>query len=512
MTDQVRDVVIVGAGHNGLVAACYLARAGFDVEVVERDTVVGGAVSTVERWPGVRVDRGSSIHVMVRHTDLMADLDLGTLGLVYDDVEPWAVLPHPDGALRFSVDLDDTCASIEATCGTRDAEAYRQFVQDWTPRTQVFLDAGSRPPTAGNLGRAAFSLGRRYPGSRADMVRMFMRPAETLIADTVTDERLRAALGWWAAQSGPPPHALGTAPIAGTIAMFHQRPAGRPRGGSGRLSETLAERFASYGGTLRTGDGATDITPSCDESCSVTTVSGDQVRCRAVVGACHAVSTARLLGDDAAADAVRVGHGLGMAVRVLTTSLPSYAVDVPGVHTSMQLLVHSPGQIRAAYGDFLRGEPATDPPLIVMTPTATDSTLAPPSQHVVTIWAQWHPYELRDGTWDSRRADVGDALIAAVDGWAPGFADSVIERFVQTPVDLERELGLISGNVMHVETELDAMFSLRPLPGWSGYRAPYPGVYLCGASTHPGGGVWGASGRSVATVVEHDLRPRFRRR
>src|SRR5580704_16462582 len=152
VSSRSRDVVIVGAGHNGLVAACYLARAGLDVEVVERDTVIGGAVSTVERWPGVRVDRGSSIHVMVRHTDLVEDLSLAELGLVYDAVEPWAVLPHPAGALRFSADLDETCASIEAACGSADADAYRRFIADWAPRTQALLDAGSRPPTARSLG------------------------------------------------------------------------------------------------------------------------------------------------------------------------------------------------------------------------------------------------------------------------------------------------------------------------------------------------------------------------
>jgi phytoene dehydrogenase-like protein len=512
LSDRARDVVVVGAGHNGLVAACYLARSGFDVEVVERDTVIGGAVSTVERWPGVLVDRGSSIHVMVRHTDLVEDLALGELGLVYDDVEPWAVLPHPAGALRFSVDIDETCTSIEAACGSRDANAYRRFIADWTPVTQAFIDAGARPPTAANLGRAAWSLGRRHPGSRADMVRTFMQPAETLIADTVEDTRLRAAIGWWAAQSGPPPHALGTAPIAGTTAMFHQRRAGRPRGGSGRLSETLAARFASYGGEIRAGDGAAAITVGGSGHREVATVSGDRISCRAVVSACHVVETARLVGDHKAAAAVRVGHGVGMAVRLLTNALPTYQVDVAGVHTSMQLLVESPAQIRAAYGDFLRGEPAADPPMIVMTPTATDATLAPAGQHVVTVWAQWHPRELRRGTWDDRRDEVADTIVTAVDRWAPGFAGAVIDRFVQTPLDLERELGLLGGNIMHVETELDAMFSLRPMPGWAGYRAPHPGLYLCGASTHPGGGVWGASGRSVATVVQRDLSGRFRRR
>jgi phytoene dehydrogenase-like protein len=194
VSSRSRDVVIVGAGHNGLVAACYLARSGLDVEVIERDTVIGGAVSTVERWPGVRVDRGSSIHVMVRHTDLVEDLHLADLGLVYDDVEPWAVLPHPDGPLRFSADIDVTCESIEATCGSRDADAYRRFIAEWTPPTRAFLEAGSRPPTAASLGRAAWSLRRRHRGGRAEMVHAFMQPAETMLARQFDDTRLRCSI------------------------------------------------------------------------------------------------------------------------------------------------------------------------------------------------------------------------------------------------------------------------------------------------------------------------------
>jgi phytoene dehydrogenase-like protein len=124
---------------------------------------------------------------------------------------------------------------------------------------------------------------------------------------------------------------------------------------------------------------------------------------------------------------------------------------------------------------------------------------------VITVWAQWHPYRLRQGSWDDWRDKVADGIVASVERWAPGFGATILDRYVQTPLDLERELGLVAGNVMHVETELDSMFSLRPLPGWSGYRTPYPGVYLCGASTHPGGGVWGASGRNAADVVVHDL-------
>jgi phytoene dehydrogenase-like protein len=521
VTTRRRDVVVVGSGHNGLVAACYLARAGLDVEVVEQDTVAGGAVSTMERWPGVRVDRGSSIHVMIRHTGIVEDLALEKFGLVYDDVEPWAVVPDPLCPLRFSADLDDTCVSIEAACGSHDADAYRRFVGEWTPRMTAYLEAAASPPSPLSVGRAMSPLYRTRPSGWGETTHAFLRPAEAVLAETFTDDRLRAAIGWWSAQSGTPPHEPGTAPMAGTVALLHLRPAGRPRGGSGRLTEALAARLAADGGSLRLGDAVTAIAPGGDGNSdsgrvTVSTASGDRIVARAVVSGAHASTTARLLGDTAAAGRVRAGDGVGVALRLLTDALPAYPVEVPGAHTSMQLLVRSTGQIRAAYADLLRGEPAHDPPMIVMTPTATDSTLAPAGRHVVTVWSQWHPYRLAEGTWDSRLEEVADGLLDRLDEWAPGTSSTVIQRLLQTPADLERELGLAHGNVMHVESGLDGLFALRPLPGWSGYRAPYPGVYLCGASTHPGGGVWGVSGRSVATLVRRDLdgRPwrRLRRR
>lgn len=498
-----RDVVVVGSGHNGLVAAAYLAQRGFDVEVMERDTVAGGAVSTVERWPGVRVDRGSSLHVMIRHTRIVEELRLAELGLRYHDVDPWGVLPHPAGPLRFAVDLDATCAAVEQACGARDADAYRRFVTEWTPRMRAFLATGSRPVTAGSLGRAFAPLARREHRSVTEFTHGWLEPAESLIARTFTDERLRTAVGWWAAQAGPPPHEVGTAPLAGTLALLHLRPPGRPEGGSGRLSEVLVRRIRAEGGTVRLGDAVTRIVAG--ETLAVETASGERITARAVVAACHVVTTARLLGDAEAAARPRVGGGVGMVVRLLTDRLPQYDAAPAGTHTAMQLLVDGPARLRAAYADYLRGEPPRRPPLLVMTPSATDPTLAPPGRHPVTVWTQWHPARLATGSWDERREAVADDILATFERWAPGITASVVDRVVQSPDRLERELGLINGNVMHVEESLDGMFMLRPMPGWGGHRAPHRGVYLCGASTHPGGGVWGASGRIVAGLVAADL-------
>ena len=511
MTSAGRDVVVIGAGHNGLVAACYLAKAGFDVEVVERDVVVGGAVSTVEKWPGVWVDRGSTTHIMIRHSGIVEELDLAACGLRYIDTDPWAMSVTPGAGIAFRRDVDATCASIEAVCGPTDARAYSRFVSRWIPRARAMLSALQRPPTPANLGRSFWPLGRRTRARGAELAREFLQPADHLLDSTFRDERLKTALGWWAAQAGPPPHEIGTAPILATALLMHLVTPGRPCGGSGALSEALASRLASYGGSLRLGDAATRVTASA-AGCVVRTRSGDTITARAVVAACHVLTTLDLLdpdGFESERQRLRVGTGFGVALRLLTDRLPSYDVDTAEVHVGMQLAAKSRDQVRGAYADFLRGEVPRDPPLLIMTPTATDPTLAPSGRHVVTIWSQWHPRNPAGETWERIRSRETDRLVDALDGYAPGFSSTIRESWLQTPEDLEAELDLRNGNVMHLEMTLDAMFGLRPLPEWSRYRGPRPGLYLCGASTHPGGGVSGVSGRNVASVVARDIkRPR----
>ena len=529
-TDAPLDVVVVGAGHNGLVAACYLARAGLSVEVVESDDVLGGAVSTVERWPGVRVDRGSSAHVIIRHSGIVEELDLAAHGLHYIDCDPWGFAPAPspgdpgrDGRpLVFSVDLDATCASIAAACGPEDAAAYRRFVGVWGPRSRAVAASFGRRPSPAGLIRSFWPMGApsdgrpRTPG--ADLAVDFLGSGDALLDRWFTSERLKAALAWFGAQSGPPMSEPGTAAMVAWVALLHDVPPGHPMGGSGGLTAALRRRLESDGGRVVLGDGAARLLIEDDADgvrvAGVQTVSGRQVRAGAVLAACHVQATRELAGDAAppalATADPPLGNGFGLVVRALTDSPPVY----PGVSAEqslqgLQLLCTNRADLAAAHGDWLAGRLPRAPVPLAMSFSASDPTLAPAGQHVVTIWGQWYPYALADGSdWDALAEAEGHRLVESVDRHAPGFASSVQRLYVQTPLALERELSLPRGNVMHVEMGLASMFAFRPTPALSGYRVPgLPGLYLAGASTHPGGGVSGNSGRTAARVLLADRGP-----
>ena len=507
-----RDVVVVGAGHNALVAACYLARAGLDVEVVERREVVGGAVSTVERFPGYQMDVGSSAHIMVRHTGIVEDLDLAAVGLVYADLDPWGFAPFGDQALTFWGDLDATCASIETVCGAKDAEAYQRFVDDWADRNTRIFDAFQAPPTGANLGRHLWSVGRSTGLDGMELSRQFLTSGDALLDEHFDDERLKTALAWMGAQSGPPTHEVATADLVGWNALLHRRPPGHPIGGSGMLSVALARRFEDLGGTLRLDDGCARIYVRDGKARGIATDSGERIAATAVLAGCHVLTAFELVDELPQALAqrvtrsIRVGNGIGMVVRLATSALPHYpAADGEQPWRALQLLAPSRNFLRRAHGEFSAGLPPSAPAALAMTFSAFDDTIAPPGKHNVTVWGQWHPYELSNGeTWDAIAEREGIKLVEAVDAAAPGFAATVERMHVQTPLDLERELGLRRGNVMHVEMSLDQMFAWRPLPELAGYRTPLDGLYLTGASTHPGGGVFGASGRSAAKVLLAD--------
>lgn len=520
MSDDV-DVVVVGSGHNALVAACYIAREGRSVEVLERDTVVGGAVSTVERFPGHLVDRGSSAHIMIRHTGIIEELDLAAHGLRYLDCDPWAFAPAPansDGpGIIFHRSLDATCGSIEAACGSAEADAYRRFVGIWGPRSSRVMRAFSKPPTGPALVSSFWGLDTDGGGS--DLSRQFLTSGDALLDEHFDDERLKSALAWFGAQSGPPMSEPGTAPMVGFAALMHTTPPGRAVGGSGALTAALAARLESDGGTVSVGDGALSVRR--DGGRWITrTESGREIRSRSVVAGCHVLTTLDLLehGGFAAEPLhrwrrrIRVGPGIGMVVRLATDSLPRYPSAVPAsgdaVTNGLQLLVADRSHLRLAHGAALAGELPPRPAVLGMSFSGIDPSISPAGEHQVTLWSQWQPYRLAAGrSWRDLAEREADRIVNEMDTVAPGFADSIRTRHVQSPRDLENEMGLIGGNVMHVEMSLDQMMMWRPIPELSGHRVPgAAGLYLTGASTHPGGGVSGASGRSAARIALGDDR------
>ena len=510
------DAVVIGSGHNGLIAAAYLARSGRSVAVLERDTVLGGATSTVERYPGHLTDRGSSSHLMIRHTGIIEELELNKFGLEYLDCDPWAFAPAPPGSgespLVFSSDLDSTCASIAAACSERDAAAYRKFVATWTPLAKGMMASFGAAPNPVGLGKLVGAHGMRHP---VTLSHQFLSSGDALLDYWFDSERLKAALAWFGAQSGPPMSSPATAPMIGFAALMHSIPPGRARGGSGALADALIAAIKSHGGEVYAGHAVTSL--SKHDGGAWTVRAGDrEFRARCVISAAHILSTLELVRPLVpSADwsrwrrGIRTGFGVGMPVRVGTDRLPSYeGARTEDSARGLQLLVTDRTLLDRRYGVASAGSLDADPAVLVMSFSSLDPSLAPAGKHELTLWSQWHPRHLAGGLeWEEVKNAEADRIISAVDTYSPGFADSVEHRFVQSPLDLERELGMWGGNVMHVEMALDQMLPFRPHPELAQYKIPgLQGFFLAGASQHPGGGVIGTSGRISASLARSYLR------
>jgi phytoene desaturase len=522
------DVIVVGGGHNGLTCACYLQKAGLKVLVLERRPIVGGAVCTETMFGGYRMDIGSSAHIMIHLTPVVRELELAKFGLEYIDMDPFAFYPLPDGsgAIEFWRDIDKTCASIEKI-SPRDAEAYRRFVEFWGAINEGVFKVFLKPPTPGNLvaTMATGQFNRAENGSTGgsmDTLRRIFSSYGQLINEWFESEPMRAALAWLAAQSGPPPDEIGTADFAGWHAMLHRSGAKHPRGGSGMLTQAMQRCLEHHGGEVRLDAEVDSIVIENGRVRGVQLKNGERIASTAVVSNAHIQTTLlKLVGPDnlpgdlaARIERVRVGNGFGMTIRCAADALPDYIAAPSGgkphpSHHGLQLLCPSVDYLDRAYEDFRSGVPARAPAVIAMTFSAIDPDVAPPGKHTLFLWAQYHPYELRNGEhWDDIAEREADKLLEVVYRYAPNMRGAITNRYIQTPLELERKLGLLRGNVMHVEMSFDQMFCFRPLPELSAYKVPQiGGLYLTGASTHPGGGVFAASGYNTAGVVLKDLKP-----
>jgi phytoene dehydrogenase-like protein len=506
------DVAVVGAGHNALVSAAYLAQSGYRVRVFERRAIAGGAVATEEIVPGYRFDLGGSAHILIRLTPVVEELGLERFGLEYLELDPLFFAPYEDGtALFFHRDADRTAQHIE-TLFPGEGDAYRRFLDDWRPFARAVKEAFLSVPSPWELGKK-FVGGKAVQGDWKRALRTILSPYGEVVDQYFREEKLKAPLVWMAAQSGPPPHEPLTAPFLLWQPLYHEGGIARPRGGSGMLTQALVRHIEAHGGSVHTGSPVERIVIENGRAVGVETREGG-CTARAVLGGAHAFETLhRLLPAEhraPGAERMRAGNGFGAVLRLALREPISYAA-VPGVEarTALQLLCRDRRQIGDAYADWLRGEPAKDPPIVGMSFSAVDDTLAPPGGEVLWLWAQYYPYELSGGRgWDEIGDEVADRILDTFEKYAPGTKEKVVGRLFQHPLWLERELGLPRGNVMHLEMSLDQMFGLRPMAGMASYRSHLKGLYLTGASTHPGGGIMGASGRNAARVVLRDLERR----
>jgi phytoene dehydrogenase-like protein len=499
------DLIVVGAGHNALVAAAYVAQAGLRVGVFEKRPIVGGAVATEEIVPGYRFDLGGSAHILIRLTPVVEELGLGAFGLDYIELDPLFFAPYEDGdALFIYKDAERTASELDARF-PGEGEAYRRFIQDWAPFARTVRDTFLREPSPFELGKS-FVLGdsTRLDWQRA--LQQIVRPYGEVVDRYFTEEKVKAPLVWMAAQSGPPPTEPLTAPFLLWHPLYHESGVARPRGGSGELTQALQRHLLAHGAEIHTAAPVEELLVERGR-CVGVRVGGRPYTAKAVLAGTHVLeSVGRLLPPQhrpSSLESVRVGNGFGAVLRLALSEPVRYAAH-PGheARIGLGLLCRDRAQITRAYGDYLRGEPASDPPLVAMTFSAVDDSLAPPGGEVLWLWAQYFPYELAGGaSWDVIGPRVADRILDAFEAYAPGTREKVVGQLFQHPLWLERELGLLRGNVMHLEMSLDQMFALRPTADLSRYRGPVEGLFLTGASTHPGGGIMGASGRSSARVV-----------
>ncbi|MDL2345146.1 NAD(P)/FAD-dependent oxidoreductase [Deinococcus sp. MIMF12] len=501
------DVLVMGAGHNALVTAAYAARAGLKVGVFERRHIVGGAVSTEELVPGYRFDYGGSAHILIRMTPVVRELELTRHGLHYLEVDP--MFHASDGETPWFVwrDPERTARELEALFPGQ-GEAYRKFLDDWTPFARSVADLFNSAPGPLEMGKMVLGSGRGR--EMQTQLSRILRPYGDVAREYFSEERVRAPLTWMAAQSGPPPTDPLSAPFLLWHPLYHEGGVARPKGGSGGLTRALRRAIEDYGGEVHVNAPVRRILVRGGKAQGIELENGEQYTARAVVSGAHILTTAGALPEEhvpEAARRVRVGNGFGMILRLALSEKVRYRQHTePDSRVGLGLLIKDERQLAKAYGEYLAGEPTTDPPLIAMTFSAVDDSLAPPGGEVLWLWAQYYPFELASGSWETRTAEARENILRAFEHYAPGTRDTIVGELVQTPQWLETNLGLHRGNVMHLEMSFDQMFAFRPWMAASQYRWPgVGGLYLTGASTHPGGGIMGASGRNAARVLLRDL-------
>jgi phytoene dehydrogenase-like protein len=519
-----RDVVVIGAGHNGLVCAALLARAGLDVVVLDRRDRPGGAADTAEIAPGFRAPVAA--HTVGRfRPSLIRSLSLERHGLRLIEPAVRTFVPGTDGpGLTLWADPKRTAVELEPW-SRPDARAYPGVERKVRALASFMahLHAMTPPdPTGPSLSEAlgGVRLLRRLrrlggPANTRELLRVLPMAVADLVTEAFDTEVLRGAIAARGVQyTAMGPWSAGTVAVLLSDSVGGGGLAGQStfaEGGPGALAEALVSAAREAGAEIRWGVGVESVIAEDGGATGVVVDGGQELPARAVASSADPKGTLFDLVDP-----VVLGPTLGWRAANIRTPGTMAKVNLaleafPPFDAARERLqgriVFTSGidDLESAFDDSKYGRVSEAPYLEATIPSLADPTLVSGERHVISVLVQWAPYRLAEGTWDGRRDELGDLVLKRLEEAAPGIGGMVVERQVITPLDLERDYGLTEGHPLHAEPGLDQFFAWRPLYGFARYRMPLTGLYLCGAGAHPGGGITGAPGANAAREILADL-------
>lgn len=522
------DVIVIGAGHNGLVAAGYLARAGLKVLVVEKNDWIGGAAVSRELYPGFTYSNCSYVASLFR-PEIMRDLELPKYGLQILPYEGGAVFMEGGDYLGMHRDHDANRREI-ARHSPRDAEAYDIYARDVLRHCRFIRPMLLRtPPDPASfrprdlaelawLGKQMFGMSER---AMAEMIRFWTMSISDFLDHYFEHRTVKAyqavasIIGTALGPMSPGTayvllhHAMGD--VDGNVGAW-----GFARGGMGAITRALAASFLDKGGEIRTGSGVAEVLIANGRATGVLLDDGTTIRARRVmsnmdvkrtflkaVGERHLPESfaRRVKAFKIRGSSGKLNIALDRAPRF--TALPEGSPHMKGdMHFTASI-----EKMERAYDDWKAGHFSADPFQDMMIPTMVDPTMVPPGKHFMSCFVQYAPPKIEGRDWtDADRDAFGQTCLDQIEAYAPGFKDSVLHVEVRTPRELEAEVGLTEGNIFQGELTFDQLLFNRPVPGWAQYRSPIKDLWICGSSTHPGGGVMGAPGRNAAAELLRDLK------
>ncbi|MEO3389250.1 NAD(P)/FAD-dependent oxidoreductase [Mesorhizobium sp. CAU 1741] len=522
------DAIIIGAGHNGLVNACYLQRAGLDVLVVEKNDWIGGAAVSRELTPGFLYSNCSYVCSLFR-PEIMRDLELPKYGLQVIAYEGGAVLTQ-DGDYLASYRDHHAHRREYARWSARDAEAYERYARDVTRQCrfiQPLLMRTAPDPMSfrpRDLSELAY-LGRKFAGLSAPEMAEMLRFWTMSISDFLDEYFETDVIKAYLALSGIIGTALGPMSPGTAYVLLHHYMGevdgsvgawGYARGGMGAVTQALADSFRASGGTIRTEAEVDRVLVRNGETKGVVLAGGEEVHGRLVVSNADVKRTfLKLVEEKELPDPFlrRVRNfkirGSSGKVNIALDSMPEFPAlpkDSPCLRGDLHF-TDSVERMERAYDDWKEERWSADPFLDMVIPTTLDPTMAPPGKHFMSCFVQYCPPKVEGRDWtDADRDAFAETVISQIADYSPGFRDRIVHMEVRTPRELEAEVGLTEGNIFQGELTFDQLLFNRPVPGYAQYRSPVKGLYMCGSSTHPGGGVMGAPGRNAAAEMLRDLK------